>query len=78
MTRLSEKQKELCERPVAQDEILRSIKELLNGHTPGTNGLSADWYNFFWNDIKSTLTDSIIYALNNRTLSIKQNIKEAS
>ncbi len=43
MTRLSEKQKELCERLVSQDEILRSIKELSNGRTPGTDALSADW-----------------------------------
>ncbi len=72
MTGLSKKQKELCERPVSQDEILKSIKEQSNGRTPGTDGLPADWYKFFWIDIKSTLTDSIINALKKRTLSIEQ------
>ncbi len=72
MTRLSQKQQELCERRVSQDEILKSIKELWNGCTPGTDGLPADWYKCFWIDIKSTLTDSIIYALKKGTLSIKQ------
>ncbi len=72
MTRLPEKLKEFCERTVLQDKNLISIKELSNGCTPGTNGVPADWYNFFWIDIKGTLSDSIIYALNNGTLSIKQ------
>ncbi len=71
-TRLSQKQKELCDRPVSQYKILRSIKELSNGRTPGTDGLPADWYKYFWIDVKSTLTDSIIYALKSRTLSIEQ------
>ncbi len=76
MTRLSEKQKELCERPVSKDEIWRSIKEFSNGCTPGTDGLLADWYKCFWIEIKSTLTNSIIYALNNEHC--QSNRKEAS
>ncbi len=72
MTRRSQKQKELCKRLVSQDEILRRIEELSNGHTPGTDGLLADWYKYFLIDIKSTLTDSIIYTLKNGTLSIEQ------
>ncbi len=73
MTRLSDKQKDFCKRPVSQDEILKSIKELSNSCTPGTDGLPSDWYNFLGIDIKSTITDSIIYPLYTGTLSIEQN-----
>ncbi len=70
--KLSDTQNEFCEKPVSQIEILKSIKSLFNGHTPGTDGLSADWYKFFWIDIKNMPTDSITYALITGNLSIEQ------
>ncbi len=38
--------------------------------TPGTDGLSADFFTFFWIDIKHLLTNSILYVRKKGELSI--------
>ena len=71
-TKLTELQKDFCDNDISESEILKSLKALKNGKTPGTDGLPTTFYKFFWNDIKTYVTDSIQYALNNNELSIEQ------
>ena len=40
--------------------------------TPGTNGLPADFYKLFWNDISDYLVNSINYAFGKGQLSVTQ------
>ncbi len=63
MPKLSNEERELCEKKICHNEILKAIKDLSNSRTPSSDGLPADWYKFFWIDIKNLLTDSITYAL---------------
>ncbi len=69
---LDEEAKALCEETITEKEILTSIKQLRNGKTPGTDGLSTDFYKFFWTDIKDLLYNSIQYAYKHGSLSIEQ------
>ncbi len=62
----------MCDKPITENETLESIKNLAIGKTPGSDGLLADFYQFFWIDIKSLLCNSIYYALINGELSIEQ------
>ncbi len=62
MPQLNE-QKQACDKTITEQEILNSIKQLTNAKTPGTDGLSADFYNFFWIDIKHLLTNCFFYML---------------
>ncbi len=61
-----------CEQPITEKDILSSLKNLHNQKIPGTDGLPADFYNFFWIEIKNILTDSNLYAVNPGELSIEQ------
>jgi hypothetical protein len=45
--KLSKTQKDYCDNKINEHEILTSLKKLHNGKTPGTNGLSPDFYKFF-------------------------------
>ncbi len=72
MKKLTPDEANFCEQPITETEILSSLKNLHNQKTPGTDGLSADFYKFFWIDIKNLLTDSILYAVNSGELSIEQ------
>jgi hypothetical protein len=67
---LSELEKKACDKEISEHEILSSLKSLHNGRTPGTDGLSADFYKFFWSDIKNLLINSIKYAVEHGELSI--------
>ena len=43
-----------------------------NGKTPGSDGLSVDFYKIFWNPIKELVFESFIYAYDLKKLSIDQ------
>ena len=51
---------------------MKSIKAFKNGKTPGTDGLTAEFYKFFWLDIKGHLLASIRFALENGIMSMEQ------
>ncbi len=59
MPQLNEERKQACDTTITEQEMLNSIKQLTNGKTPGTDGLSADFYKLFWIDIKYLLTNCI-------------------
>ena len=65
-------QQEHCERLMTENDLLKSLKAFKNGKTPGTDGLNAEFYKFFWHDIKQFLLASINYSLEHGTLSIAQ------
>ncbi len=72
MPKLNNEQKEVCDRPITEEKSLKSIKNPSNGRTPGSDGLPADWYKYFWCDIKRILCDSIMYAIKKGELSTEQ------
>lgn len=64
--------KNLCEGVITEVECLNALKKLKNGKTPGVDGLPADFYKFFWSDIKIHVVASINYALEKNELSLDQ------
>ncbi len=62
----------LCDRPITESEILQCLKNLNNEKTLGTDELSADFYKFFWCDIKGFIMDSLLHVIKNGELSIEQ------
>ena len=69
---LSEEEKVLCDRPICIDEVSNSLKSLSNNKTPGSDGLTTNFYKFFWTDIKHYVFDSFRYAFETKSLSIEQ------
>ena len=51
-----------CEKEIEIPECLNALKELVNGKSPGSDGFPADFYKFFWTDIKYLVVNSIKYA----------------
>ena len=47
LPKLSEIEKNQCEDVLTESELLKRIKAFKNGKTPGTDGLTAEFYNFF-------------------------------
>ena len=43
-------------------------KEMKNNKSPGSDGLTADFYKIFWNDIKLFLVKSLNYSYDNKNL----------
>ncbi len=72
MPKLNNEEKIFCDRSICEADILKSIKNLPSGNTPGSDGLPADFYTFFWYDIKCSLTQCIIYVMEHGGLTIEQ------
>ena len=70
--KISDENKQFCEEELTETEILKSVKAMKSGKSPGTCGLTSEWYKFFWIDIKEILVTSINYNLRNGKLSLEQ------
>ena len=58
------------EGPLAEPELLNSLKSMKNFKSPGIDGFTVEFYKFFWADIKSFLLNSLNYAYESGQLSI--------
>ena len=43
---------DLSENDLTQDELLIFLKSMKNNKTPGNDGLTKEFYQTFWNEIK--------------------------
>ena len=44
-----------CEGLITADEAFKIIKSFSKNKTPGNDGLSIEWYEHFWEEIKTPL-----------------------
>ena len=56
---LSNGQKLLCDAIITEKEIYDALKSMENNKTPGNDGLSKEFYEVFWNYVKTSLLASI-------------------
>jgi hypothetical protein len=72
ITKISDEQKQNCDIDIAIIEVGQALKELQNGKSPGSDGLTPDFYKFFWPQIKNDVFKSLTHAWTNTKLSIDQ------
>ncbi len=70
--RLSENDGLNCEGLLNEEECTKVLKSFVNGKTPGTDGLTAEFYKFFWLDVKFYLIEAFNFAFNNQLMSTSQ------
>ena len=70
--KLSNEQKVKTKGLITYNECLKSLKSLSNGKTPGLDGITTDFYKFFWIDISPTVVDSINFAFEKGEMSSDQ------
>ena len=54
------------------DECKRALMKMESNKTPGTDGLSSEFYRFFWNAVGNFMVESFNYAFQLGSLSISQ------
>ena len=69
---IDENGKKLCDKDITVEELGKNLKNLPNNKSPGCDGLTTDFYKFFWVDIKFILLESLLYSLETGYLSIEQ------
>ena len=48
-----------CEGIINETELLKALKSMKNDKSPGNDRITKEFYEFFWDGIKSSLSDSI-------------------
>jgi hypothetical protein len=64
--------KTICETELSLAELAETLKRMPNNKTPGSDGFSTEFYNFFWIDIQHIVYKSFVSAEQNGKLSIEQ------
>ena len=72
LPKISNTEKYKCEKHISEQELTKSIKFMKNGRSPGTDGLTSEFYKLFYIDIKQLLLSSINYELHTGKLSIEK------
>ena len=72
LPKLTEENITVCETEITLAECTQAVKGLKRGKTPGTDGLTADFYQVFWQDVKDLVLDSLQYGFINGKLSTEQ------
>ena len=69
---LTEEQSQTCEGPITEPELLNAIKSIPNNKSPGNDGLTNQFYETFWEEIKIPLCNSITKSYQNGELKTSQ------
>ena len=71
-TELDDIERKSCEGEITPGECLLALKSMDNNKTPGSDGLPAEFYKMFWQDIKDFLISALNAGYHKGTLSISQ------
>ena len=62
----------MCEGKVSAEECLKALNDFQSEKSLGTDGLPAEFYNFFWKELHLDMIKSFNFAFDTVTLSISQ------
>ena len=59
---LTGEQSQTCEGPISENELLKTLKNMSNNKSDGNDGLTKEFYERFWEELKKPLCASITKA----------------
>ena len=60
--KISDQHKEDCDRELTVEDLKNSLFSMSGGKSPGNDGLTVEFYKFFWSDIKDIFYSSVCYS----------------
>ena len=70
--KLDERESASCEGLMNETEIGNALRKMKNGSAPGNDGLTVEFYKFFWASLSTIITDSFNEAFSEGGLSFSQ------
>ena len=67
-------QKESCEGLLTVEECKEALKNFSKNKSPGTVGLTAEFYSFFWDLLSDTMVNSFNYGFQKGKLTVSQQL----
>ena len=69
---LTGEQSQTCEGPMLENKLLKALTNISNNKSPGNDGLTKEFYETFWENLKKPLCASITKAFHRGELSHSQ------
>ena len=69
---LNQNQQSFCEQDITEKDLYNSLKEIPNNKSPGNDGLTKEFYEAFWDELKTLFIRSFEQAKTSKQLSISQ------
>ena len=70
--KLTSKQSNDCEAPLSEKELFDAMKGMPDNKSPGNDGLTKEFYETFWSDIKYPFFENVLFSFDIGELSISQ------
>jgi len=70
--KLNNNEKEYCDKDITMEECTNAIRKMKINKSPGTDGLTSEFYQFFWDDVNILVYNSFLNAFEDETLSCEQ------
>lgn len=70
--KLTPEEKDSCEGNISAKQCLDALKVMGDGKTPGMDGFTVEFYQFFWNDLSHYLVQSINFSYSIGEISVTQ------
>ena len=67
-SKLTDEQAQACEGKVSHDEIMEAVSQTQNDRSPGTDGLTYEFYKSFWHLVGKDLVEVFNYSFENKEL----------
>ena len=71
-SKLSDQDANILEGEIKYPELAEALKNMKNSKTPGNDGFTAEFFKFFWIDMKMFILNSLNYGYKTGSLSITQ------
>ena len=68
LPKLNENDSNSCEGEITDQECIEAIKEMKNQKSPGSDGITTEFYKLFWNEIKAYFLKSINFSFQKQEL----------
>ena len=72
ISKLTKEQSQKCEGVITEEELLKDLKKIPNNKSPGNDGITKEFYEAFWDDLKTPILLSVNKAFKVRELSTSQ------
>ena len=72
LPQISETSKEICDQPICLEEVKKAVSEMKNNKSPGPDGIPAEFYKIFWNDISDIVFETYMEAYKSGKLILSQ------
>ena len=66
--KLNETEKQTCEGQITDEECTKALKDMQNNKSPGSDGITVEFYKIFWKTIKQYYIKSINYSFESGSL----------